>query len=151
MLTGRRFGGSFEDGAAVEANVAAVGMLEAGEEPQQGGLAAARGAKQRKEFAGRDRQRDVVESPDASGERSWSRRRPRTARSWTAGAGTARAAQVVGGQGGGAEVGTSPRALNRLRLQRAPAPAAAGRTAGRQEQADEEPADVRLPRHGLLR
>ena len=48
-------------GFAVQADGAAAGLLEAGNQPQQGGLAAAGGAQQGEELVGADLQRHLVE------------------------------------------------------------------------------------------
>ncbi len=50
----------------IDGDGAAVGRLEARDHPHQRGLAAARGAKQRKEFATTDLQRDTSDGPDAA-------------------------------------------------------------------------------------
>ena len=46
------------DHFAVEQDVAGGGLLEAGDQPQRGGLAASRWSQQREETAPRDRERD---------------------------------------------------------------------------------------------
>ena len=55
--------GSVQDGCAVKADVAAVGVVKAGYHPQQGGFAAAAGAQKGKKFAVADLQVYLVDHP----------------------------------------------------------------------------------------
>ncbi|MCY1355821.1 hypothetical protein D9M69_422570 [compost metagenome] len=53
------------DGRAVLQDLARRGLVQAGDEPQQRGLAAAAGAEQGDEFTGRDAEVDIVEDLQA--------------------------------------------------------------------------------------
>ena len=66
MLTGRRCGGTARDVLAVEQDAALVRRLEAGEQAQQRGLAAAGRAEQREELALEDVERQAVDRGDAA-------------------------------------------------------------------------------------
>ncbi|MNE58304.1 hypothetical protein D3C80_1533250 [compost metagenome] len=60
-LMGRYGGGVVDQGPAVEGDDALIGELEPGNHPQQGGLARARWADNRRAAAGRHRQADIVQ------------------------------------------------------------------------------------------
>jgi hypothetical protein len=64
MLTSRRKGGDADHVAAVEQDLAAGRLLEAGDHPQGGGLAAAGRPQQREELALGDPEVDVLDGPD---------------------------------------------------------------------------------------
>ena len=66
MLTGRWCGSILRDIGTVEQDAALVRRLEAGQHPQQRGLAAAAGPEQREKFAAPDIERQSVDRPQRS-------------------------------------------------------------------------------------
>ena len=64
MLTGRAMGRHAGHVLAVDQDAAAIGRLEAGQQAQQGGLAAARAAQQREKLAALDLEIDACHGVD---------------------------------------------------------------------------------------